>query len=176
MEEKELFEEYEIGGWQLNPKIYKIIGVSAVAHLLVFFTLSQFNLLQTKACDSPYVGKVCQVLDAAYLSSVFLGEDTDFVNQDYDPTKITEAEEITYIDVSREEPPLEYPAGYFAMTNPESALTDQMTMPTDMGGFTPSTSPSQLDLNQPQVLPTPNNNVANQQLPDSPFTFGDYKH
>lgn len=173
MEEKELFEDYEIPGWQPSPTLYKILGASALLHLFVFFTLSQFNLLQTKACDSPYVGKVCQVLDVVSLGSTLLGTDPDFVNKDYEKTEITEAD-ITYIDVSRVEPPLKYPEGYFSIANPESAMDQSMLVPpSDMNsGFTP-TSPSQLDLNAPQILPTPNNNVTNQPLPDSPFSFGD---
>jgi hypothetical protein len=146
------------------------LGASALAHLFVFFTLSQFNLLQTKACDSPYVGKVCQVLDAAYLGSVFLGTDPNFVSEDYEKTEIADAD-ITYIDVSRVEPPLKYPEGYFALANPESAM-NQTTIPDMSSGFTPG-SPSELDFNAPQILPTPNNNVTNQSLPDSPFSFGD---
>lgn len=173
MEHKELFEDYELGGWEISPKIYKIVGASLVVHLFAFFIIGQFNLLQAKACDGPYIGKVCQVLDAAYLSSTFLGQDPDFIDKDYIKTQIDEAD-VTYIDVTRTEPPLEYPAGYFAMTNPESQM-NQTPIMNDMGEFTlPSqTSPSQLDFGAPQVLPTPNNNVANQQLPDSPFDFGD---
>lgn len=174
MENKELFEDYEIKGWQPNPRIYQILGASVIVHLLFLVTVSQFNLLQSKVCDSPYVGKVCQVLDAAYLGTVLLGEDNGFTSQDYEKTEIADAD-ITYIDVSREEPPLEYPAGYFAMTNPEFSAFDQ-TMPTDSNGFPmTSGSPSQLDLNQPQILPQPNNDVANQPLPDTPFSFGDDK-
>lgn len=171
MDGKELFEEYEIGGWQPNPRLYQILGASLLVHLLFLVTISQFNLLQAKACDNSYVGKVCQVLDAAYLSSVLLGQDTKFSERDYEKTEISNAD-ITYIDVSRNEPPLEYPAGYFALANPESAQFDQTGMPTDLNGFSTSNSPSQLDLSQPQILPTPNNSVRNQPLPDVPFDFG----
>lgn len=175
MEDKELFEDYEIGGWQPNPRIYQILGASVLVHLLFLVTVSQFNLLQAKACDSPYVGKVCQVLDAAYLGSVILGEDTGFVSQDYEKTEIADAD-ITYIDVSQAEPPLEYPAGYFAMANPESAGLDPMLPLMDSNGFPMSSdSPTQLDLNQPAVLPTPNNEVQNQPLPESPFSFSEDK-
>jgi hypothetical protein len=60
------------------------------------------------------------------------------------------------------------------MTNPESALNQSPMMP-EMSGYPPagSDSPLTLDPNAPQVLPTPNDNVANQQIPDSPFSFGD---
>lgn len=172
MEDKELFEDYEIKNWELSPRVYKILGASALAHLLFFTVFAQFNLLSAKACDSPYVSKVCQVLDATYLATIFLGEDTSFVTRDYEKTEIEDAE-ITFIDVSAQEPPLQYPEGYFAVANPETAMSQDMLMPMDNGGFptTPS-SPSQLDFNTPQVLPTPNNDVAKQPLPDSPFSFG----
>ena len=174
MEEKELFEDYEIDRWQPSPKIYQILGASVLLHLFAFFTIAQFNLLQTKACDSPYVGKVCQALDFAYLGTTFLGQDPDFVNKDYEKTEISEAD-VTYVDVSRTEPPLQYPEGYFAMTNPEGMLNQSPMMP-DMSGYPPVAgsmdSPMTLDPNAPQILPTPNNDVANQKLPDSPFSFG----
>lgn len=173
-QEKELFEDYEIKGFQPSPRVYQILGISAVAHIFTIFIFAQFNLLQAKACDSPYIGKVCQVLDAAYLGTTLLGEDNDFTSEDYKKTEITDAD-ITYIDVSRDEPPLEYPPGYFALANPESQMTNDPMMPSPdfSGGFTPqNSSPSQLDLNQPQILPTPNNSVGNQTLPDSPFDFG----
>jgi hypothetical protein len=168
MEEKELFEDYELKGWQLTPRLYKILGASVLAHLLFFGISAQFNLLSAKACDSPYVSKVCQVLDATYLATIFLGEDTSFVNRDYEKTEIADAD-ITFIDVSQAAPPFQYPEGYFAVANPEMAMNQQMM--SEYGDFS-STSPSELDLNAPQVLPTPNNDVANQPLPDSPFSFG----
>lgn len=175
MEEKELFEDYELPTWKPGTRLYQILGASVLVHLFVFLAVSQFNLLQAKACDSPYVGKVCQALDAAYLGSILLGEDTAFSSRDYDKTEITEDDQITYIDVSRAEPPFEYPAGYFALANPESATNDSTMMPTDANGFPTSSSPSTLDLNQPQILPTPNNDVANQPVPDVPFSLGNDK-
>jgi hypothetical protein len=171
MEEKELFEDYEIRGWEMSPKMYKIFGAAALLQLFVIFTVAQFNLLQTKACDSPYVGKVCQVLDAAYLGSTLLGEDSDFVSKEYVKDEIEDAD-VTFIDVSNAEPPFTYPEGYFALANPES-VTNQTVLP-DLNNYqTGSSSPQSLGLDQPQILPTPNNNVTNQPIPDKPFDFGD---
>lgn len=173
MENKELFQGYEINGWQLSPRAYKFIGIAAALHLFVFAVLSQFNLMQTKACDSPYIGKVCEVLDIASLGGALLGTDTEFADKDYDPTKIEEGD-ITYIDVSGQEPPFTYPEGYFAAANPPDELAgmpplDNFSMNPMGGGMTNNPS---LDLNTPQVLPTPNDKVTKQPLPDSPFDFG----
>lgn len=172
MDNKELFKDYEITGWQIAPKTYKFLGIAAGINLFVIIILSQFNLLQTKACDSPYVGKVCQVLDYVSMGSALAGTGTEFEDQAYDPTKIEEGD-VTYIDVSGQEPPFTYPEGYFAVANPtdETALMspNDFGFPTD-NGMTP---PSSNSLDAPQVLPTPNDKVANQPIPDSPFDFGD---
>lgn len=168
MENRNLFEDYEITGWQLSPRVYKYLAAAAGLHLFAFAVLSQFNLVQTKACDSPYIGKVCEILDAASLGSSLLGTNTDFADKDYNKTEIKEGD-ITYIDVSGQEPPFTYPEGYFAAVNSEQS---QATNPFENADNF-SMPPASLDLNTPQVLPTPNNRVANQKLPDSPFDFGD---
>lgn len=164
-QEIELFHDYELRGWQLSPRIYKILGIAAAMHLFGFIVLSQVDLLGTKACDSPYVGKVCQVLDAAYVSSVLLGTDMEFSSRDYDKTEIEDAD-VTFIDVSDQ---FAYPAGYFEQANPATPdMMDPMLMSQNMTtmsdgsipGFpgmsmtTPSTTT--LDPNTPAVLPTPN--------------------
>jgi hypothetical protein len=176
MEEKELFENYEHKVWEFNPFIYKIIGASVLLHLVGFVTFSQFNLLETKACDSPYVGKFCQVLDAVYVANLVLGKDTDFVDEEYQRTELQDAE-ITYIDVSKMEPPFNYPDGYFAMANPEPVVdplmpgSETFTPPTTNPlGTTPSQDNSLIN-KQPE-LPKPNNKVKDQDTPDSPFELG----
>jgi hypothetical protein len=177
MEEKELFQDYELRSWELSPRIYKILGMAAALHLFGLIVFSQVDLLGTKACDSPYVGKVCQVLDAAYISSVLLGTETEFSNRDYDKTEIDEAD-VTWVDVSEQ---FTYPAGYFAQSNPEPMYDPTLmggdptgTMPTSIPGFpgfTPS-SPSMLDPNAPVILPTPNPNPVQGELPDFTIKSG----
>jgi hypothetical protein len=113
MHEPELFETYyEINKPHTSPTFWKIVGATLAIHLVAFITLSQVNLLQTKACDSPYVGKVCEVLDAAYVGSVFLGTDRTSVDAPYEKTDLDDAD-ITFIDVSNTEPDFKYPEGYF---------------------------------------------------------------
>lgn len=177
-QEKELFGGYEIKNWDLSPRIYKIIAASAVFNLLAVMVFAQTNMLTRKGCDSPLVSSVCQVLDMVYVGSALLGTNGDFVNKDYEKTELEDAE-ITYIDVSGQAPPLEYPEGYFAIANRDelAALqnTDFSTMPPfDSSGFPAnSTFPSSTDLmGQPQVTPTPNNNAVQGTVPDKPFDFG----
>ena len=178
MEEKELFQDYELTSWELSPRIYKILGIAAAVHLFGFIVLGQFDLLGTKACDSPYVGKVCQVLDAAYVGSVLLGTETEFSSRDYDKTEINEAD-VTWVDVGNQ---FNYPSGYFSISNPAPEMIDPTMMPTDPTTGMPmtnmpeipgiTTSPSTLDPNQPAVLPTPNPNAVQNGFPSSPFNFG----
>jgi hypothetical protein len=174
MEEKELFHDYELKNWELSPRIYKIIGAAVAVHLFAFAVVAQFNLFGTKACDSPYVNKVCQVLDTAYMASVFLGTDMEFSSRDYEKTEIEEAD-ITYIDVSDQ---FTYPAGYFEVANPEQPPTDLALMPggtTDFsaGNFSGYTTtplpPTALDTSKPAILPTPNPNPIDGTLPNSPL-------
>lgn len=178
MEEKELFQDYELKNWELSPRIYKIIGAALAVHLFAFVVVGQFNLFGTKACDSPYVNKVCQVLDTAYMASVLLGTDTEFSSRDYEKTEIEEAD-ITYIDVSQQ---FTYPAGYFDIANPAPpAGTDPLltapngtaVIPQGYGtipGIPDSfTSPQSLDPSKPAVLPTPNKDAVIGDLPTSPL-------
>ncbi|HEY0049960.1 MAG TPA: hypothetical protein VGB68_11770, partial [Pyrinomonadaceae bacterium] len=156
-------------------RIYKILGTAAALHLFGLIVFSQVDLLGTKACDSPYVGKVCQVLDAAYVSSVLLGTETEFSSRDYDKTEIDE-EDVTWVNVSEQ---FNYPAGYFSQSNPAPELDPTMMGIDPATGMTSSnipgipgglmTSPSTLDA--PPVLPTPNPNAV-QGMPDSPFSIG----
>lgn len=177
MEEKELFQDYELKSWELSPRIYKILGIAAALHLFGLIVFSQVDLLGTKVCDSPYVGKVCQVLDAAYVSSVLLGTETEFSSRDYDKTEIDEAD-VTWVDVGSQ---FTYPAGYFSQANPAPEFDPTMMGIYQTGEITSSnipgipgitTSPSTLDPNQPAILPTPNPNAVQGTTPDSPFSIG----
>ena len=135
--EAELFEKYEVKNWNFTPRFYKIAAFSAIFNILALGVFTQGNLLTTRGCDSPMVSKVCQVLDTIYVGSTLFGADKEFASKDYDPTRIEDAD-ITYIDVSGETPPLNYPEGYFALANPEEfALRQQQMMMNgeNPGGF-----------------------------------------
>ncbi len=179
MQEKEFLQHYEIKNWNLSPRLYKILGISAIANILAFVIVGQTNLLTIKGCDSPFVSQICQVLDTVYVGTALFGTDAEFAIKDYEKTELADSE-ITYINVSGETPPLKYPEGYFALANPEQFAmmqnTDFPIVPaqTYNGGF-PTNPTIQNDmplLNTPQIVPTPNNKAVIGTPPDSPFTFG----
>jgi hypothetical protein len=178
---KGLFEGYEIKNWEFTPRIYKILAASVLANLLFLVVAGQTSLTR-KGCDSPFVNRICQVLDTVYVGSTLLGTDDTYVSKEYVKNELEDAD-ITYIDVSNDTPPLKYPEGYFALANPDEFAAMQSTdfsampsnMTTDMNGFpmTPPVTNSGTDLmSTPQVVPTPNENAVKGTIPDSPFSFG----
>lgn len=176
-QKKGLFEGYEIKSWEFSPRLYKILGASVMVNLLFLLVAGQTNLTR-KGCDSPFVSRICQVLDTVYVGSTLLGTDEAYVSREYVKNELEDAD-ITFVDVSRDAPPLKYPEGYFALANPNEfaamPTTDFTTMPTDMNGFQniPPVSGSTTNLmNTPQVVPTPNNDAVKGTIPDSPFSFG----
>jgi len=174
-QEKDIFQGYEIKNWNFSPRIYKILGAAAVFNLLTLLVMGQAEIFTTRGCDSPLVGRVCQVIDTLYVGSVLLSTDSEFVSKDYEKTELEDAD-ITYIDVSGQTPPLKYPDGYFALANPESEFAAMQNA--DLSGFQSSipgipTNPTMTDLmNQPQVTPTPNNNAVKGTIPTEPYSFG----
>lgn len=193
MEEKELFEDYEIKNWEFTPRLFKMFGVGTLVTFFSVFAFGQFNLMQSKACENAIVGTFCQVLDAAYVASTFAGEDAEWTSKDYVKDTIDDAD-VTFVDISAIEPPLKYPEGYFAIANPEefaqmqNASGDVMGMPfPNDAGFPssfpnspfPSTTtavppPSATDmLNKPAELPKQNDSAVKGAVPDLPFSIGD---
>ena len=188
-EEPFIFNDYEIKMWEFNPRIYKILTGSTIFCLLALFAVAQSNVLNTKACDSPMVSKVCQVLDTVYVGSVLLNSDKDWINEDYEKTDLGDAE-ITYIDTSNVSPPLPYPQGYFALANPEMVYNDPMIIPGGdfpaADGFPPATNfpPATIPnsnfppitapnpITAPQKLPPPPRRRSNNKLPTSGISIG----
>jgi hypothetical protein len=156
--EDDLFRHYEIKNWNFSPRIYKILAISAIFNVTALIVFAQTSLLTMKGCESPLVGRVCQVLDTVYIGSVLMGTDAEFAVRDYQKTELEDAE-ITYIDVSGQTPPLTYPEGYFALANPEQfQVMNNADMMTD-GGF-----PSGFEMPPTGSIPTtpaPNNNLLN---------------
>lgn len=177
-EEKEFLQNYELKNWNLSPRLYKILGISAIANLLVFAVIGQTDLLTRKGCNSPFVNQICQVLDTVYVGTALFGTDAEFAIKDYEKTELADSD-ITYIDVSGETPPLKYPEGYFALANPEQFAMMQntdfpMVPPQTYNGFptNPTIENGTNLLNTPQVVPTPNNNAVTGTIPDNPFVIG----
>jgi len=109
---------YEIKAWDWTPRFYKLLGVVAVVNLLLLAGIAQTSLLTTKGCDSPFVGRVCSVLDAVYVGSTLFGTDRDLVDKQYEHTELGNGDlDVTMIDVGGENAPLDYPEGYFQIAN-----------------------------------------------------------
>lgn len=142
MQEQELFQQYELKGWQPSPYLYKVLGASALFNLIAFTLMAQANFLTGKTCDSPIVSGVCSVLDALYIGSNIGG--SEFVSKDYDPTAISRDDEIIMVDLTGEYPPLKYPEGYFAVANPE-----------DQPMITDAFNPSIPGMDMPVISPNP---------------------
>jgi hypothetical protein len=122
----ELFHNYEIKPWNYSATLYKILAASAVLNLAFLGFIAQTNLLTMRGCDSPWAGRVCQVLDMAYVGAMIYGTDREYVDQAYENIDLGEAD-ITFIDVTGETPPLTYPEGYFQIANPvQYAMLKQM--------------------------------------------------
>src|SRR5688500_8793787 len=113
----DLFHNYEMRNWDFGPRIYKILAIAVVFNLGALFIVAQTDILTRRGCDSPWVGSVCQVLDMAYVSTVVYGTPTDYVDEDYEQTELDDAE-VVFVDVSGEEPQLEYPSDYWCIANP----------------------------------------------------------
>jgi hypothetical protein len=179
MQEQDLFKDYEIKSWEINAKTGKILGIAAALHLFALLIVGQLDLLQTKACDSPYVGKVCQVLDTAYVGSILFGTDTNFVSEPYAKTEISDGDDITFVDVSGEQPKFTYPDGYFASSETDQTTLDDAALvssggfPNTMGAIPGITDSSGNPFGMsPQVLPKTNNNPVTGTLPTTPYSVG----
>ncbi len=178
---KELFQNYEIRNWNFSPRLYKIMGAAAIFNLLTILVLGQTNILTTRGCDTAFVSSICQVIDTVYVGSALFGTDSAFESRNYEKTELEDAD-ITYIDVSGQTPPLQYPEGYFALANPEefaamqNATGDFSNFPSTIPGIPGIPTNPTIDngtnlMNMPQVTPTPNNNAIMGDLPTSEFSI-----
>ncbi len=176
-QEGELFHNYEIKNWNFSPKLYKILAFSAILNLSALLFVGQTNLLTMRGCDSPFVGRVCQVLDTVYLGAVLFGTEREYVDAAYEKTDLGDAE-ITYIDVSGETAPLSYPEGYFQIANPVQYAMQQQGSDTMAGfstavpGFPSNPTLGNELINTPPIMPQPNPNAIQGEAPKSPFSIG----
>lgn len=175
--EIEFLKNYEIKNWEFSPRIYKILAASAIFNILLLLVFVQTNILQARACDSPWVNRVCQVLDTVYVGSQILGADTEFASLPYEKTEIEDAE-IVWIDQTGTEP-LNYPEGYFALANPESqfqtVMQDSMPGNTEFQNLTPPSGNFPAPAPMP-VIPPSSSTLPPQQLPpaaSNPITIPD---
>jgi hypothetical protein len=118
MYEGDFLYHYELPSWQLGPRLYQILGASIVVNLILLSIFGQASFLTAKGCDGPLVGKVCEVLDTVYIGTMLFGTDREYADVAYDPTHLNPDDDVTFVDVSGLEAPLEYPEGYFQLANP----------------------------------------------------------
>ena len=90
-QEGDLFHNYEIRNWDIGPRIYKILAASAILNIAALAFIAQTDVLTRKGCDSPWAGRVCQVLDMAYVGTILFGTESDFVDQEYDKIDLVDA-------------------------------------------------------------------------------------
>src|SRR5688500_18091591 len=128
VQDDEFLKNYEIKNWEFSTRTYKMLSASAVFNMLALLVFSLTNRLQARACDSPWVSRVCQVIDTVYVGSTILSNDSEFVSKDYEKTELEDAE-IVWINQTGNDP-LAYPEGYFALANPESQFQTMMQDPT----------------------------------------------
>ena len=183
LREGDLFYKYEVGRWQLNNRIYAILAIATVVNFAFFGVLAQTNVLTARGCDSPFVGRVCQVLDMAYVGAMLYGTDREYVDAAYDKIDLDEAE-VVWIDQTGVPAQLEYPEGYFQLANPEQFAQQQAMLansyPTTDGfntsGFPPVSPPIQSGsslVDTPAIAPKNNPKARPNNLPDSPFDLSD---
>ena len=180
VKEGDFLYNYEIRSWQLGPRIYQILGASLAANLVMLAVFGQASFLTAKGCDSPLVGRVCQVLDTVYVGALLFGTEREYADVAYDPTRLSPDDEITFVDVSNMDAKLEYPGSFVDFTTNQTVpmfgqTADVLTY--DQGFIAPGipaySAPSTSDLtNTPQVLPTPNADAIQGTLPsfDNPTT------
>jgi hypothetical protein len=174
----DLFHNYEIKNWNFTPRLYKILGFSAVFNILALVVIASSGMLTERGCDSPFVGRVCQVLDTVYIGSLIFGTESEYADVDYTKTELENAD-VTFVDVTGVTPPLSYPEGYFQLANPEQQFAN-VTDPMSGSGFiapgipysNPTIGGSGL-INTPAISPKANPNAVVGALPsDGPLGTG----
>jgi hypothetical protein len=180
LHEGDFLYHFELPSWQLGPRLYQILGASVAVNLVLLSIFGQASFLTAKGCDGPLVGKVCQVLDTVYIGTMLFGTDREYADVEYDPTRLSKDDDVTFVDVSNLEAKLDYPESYVDMstgqtvpmiggatTAESSVISPGYLAPGIPSNPTITTTP---DLtNTPQVLPPANPNAVEGTLP----TFND---
>lgn len=140
MNDKDFLQGYEIKNWEFSPRIYKIIATATVLNLVSLFALAQTNLLATSACNSPFVNRVCQVLDTVYVGSKLFSGDKDYIVEEYNKTQIQD-DEVVWVDSTNLQPQLNYPTGYFEIANRDEIAAEKALLEDPQNTFNNTTPP-----------------------------------
>jgi len=160
-----IFEDYEITNAKEMPFFMRVFAASALLHLVIFAVTMQLPMMVRTTCESTeFTQRLCDTIYVASLLSNSAGR--DFVDQDYDPTQIPNAEDVTFINASD----FTYPEGYWTLRDeiegrsPDLAANQDPNFGSgDANGAIPGIStgsPSTLDLTKPPNLPGPNPGVV----------------
>ena len=175
LHEGDLFYNHEVGTWKFDNRIYAILVISLVLNLSFLGFAAQTNLLMAKGCDSPWVGRVCQVLDMAYVGAILFGTDREYADAVYERTQLEDVE-VTWIDQTGVEPQFQYPEGYFYQEVAQDPFAIDTSNAFNTNPGFPMTSPipggSSL-IDTPPIAPKTNPNAVTGSLPDSPFDLSD---
>lgn len=175
LREGDLFYNYAVGEWRFDNRIFAILGISLLLNLSFLGVFAQTNLLMAKGCDSPWVSRVCQVLDMAYVGTVLFGTDREYVDAAYERTELGEDVEVTWIDQTGVEPQFQYPEGFFY----REPSPDQIAYDPNAGYVAPgipTTNPTQAGSNlidTPPIAPKDNPNAVVGKVSESPFDLSD---
>ncbi|MEO5860549.1 MAG: hypothetical protein ABIR33_16580 [Pyrinomonadaceae bacterium] len=182
LREGDLFYKHEVGRWKFDNRLYAIVAGSAVFIFAFFGVVAQTPFLTARGCDSPFVGRVCQVLDMAYVGTMLYGTDREYIDAEYEKIDLKESE-VVWIDQTGVPAQLEYPVGYFQLSNPEQFAAQQAMLngapaPYDFStsGFPPISPPVQSGsslIDTPAIKPKNNPKARPTNLPDSPFELPD---
>jgi hypothetical protein len=172
----DLFYNYEIKNWNFSPRLYKILAGSAIFNIVALLAIGSSGMLTKRGCDSPFVGRVCQVLDTVYVGSLIFGTESEYADVDYTKTELENAD-VTFIDVTGVTPPLTYPAGYFELANPEQQASNMTDPMAGFGDKHARTGNPEIEcresagrglLTTPQIMPNANPNPIEGELPTDP--------
>lgn len=128
MQDKDFLKGYEIKNLDFGPRLYKFFAFAALINLIAIAGVGQTNMLARSACESPFVNRICSVLDTVYFSSKILTTDSGYVVKEYEETKIKESD-VVWIDQTNVEPSLTYPSGYFQIANRDELAMLQQDIP-----------------------------------------------
>ena len=116
MHDKDFLQGYEIKSFEPTRRMLVIFAIAATLNFVAILVVGQTNMLARSACESPFVSRICTVLDTVYFSSKILTTDAGYVVKEYEETKIRESD-VVWVDQTNVEPALQYPTGYFQIAN-----------------------------------------------------------
>ena len=184
MQAQDFLQNYEIKTWRYSSGSLRFLILATLLKFILIFALGQTNLLQAKACDGYFVGRMCQILDTLYVGSEIFAGNNGYVIREYKKTTIGSAEQTILIDETGQEPVFVYPQGYF---KPKEFKKDKIKKKRDhrapnKGHDAKSASNQNIPITSPpdkssgrdllvsdQKLPKYNKNVVKGELPKDPI-------